>query len=267
MKPRKPYKFGGKELISENGINEYDFGARRYWSAVPQFTSVDPLSEKFKWLSPYLYCANNPVNFTDPTGEELVCEVLLAMDNIRYTLEPIEASFVRFVNCKIDAVLLNQCKSSSVNMTALQTVVNSETTFYVATASEYKRANGESRKMKSEEDKEGTIGVTMMPGVEGEDTSPDGNVYIYTSNQISKSEQVENTAHELYGHAYFFERKQQGHDVNPSHVYESIYIEGGVVDGCNCRDIELIRVDINIPLWKQINKLTSSAKNNYIKTK
>ncbi|MDE7345751.1 MAG: hypothetical protein K2N48_03305 [Muribaculaceae bacterium] len=65
----QPYKFGGKELITANGLNEYDFGARQYFSAVPGFTKPDPLSEKYYWLSPYLYCANNPVNFVDPTGK------------------------------------------------------------------------------------------------------------------------------------------------------------------------------------------------------
>ena len=65
----QPYKFGGKELITTNGLNEYDFGARQYYSAVPAFTRIDPMVEKYPWLSPYLYCANNPVNLTDPTGK------------------------------------------------------------------------------------------------------------------------------------------------------------------------------------------------------
>ncbi|MDE6549645.1 MAG: hypothetical protein K2L22_11675 [Muribaculaceae bacterium] len=69
-----PYKFGGKELITTNGLNEYDFGARQYYSAVPAFTRIDPMAEKYPWLSPYLYCANNPVNNTDPTGMYVVKE-------------------------------------------------------------------------------------------------------------------------------------------------------------------------------------------------
>ena len=49
--------------------NEYDFGTRQYYSAVPGFTRIDPLCEKYYWLSPYLYCANNPVNAMDPDGK------------------------------------------------------------------------------------------------------------------------------------------------------------------------------------------------------
>ena len=64
----RPYKFGGKELITANGLNEYDLGARQYYSAVPGFTKPDPMAEKYYWLSPYLYFGNDPVNAIDPIG-------------------------------------------------------------------------------------------------------------------------------------------------------------------------------------------------------
>ncbi|MDE6695409.1 MAG: hypothetical protein K2K25_00855 [Muribaculaceae bacterium] len=67
----QPYKFGGKELLTANGLNEYDFGSRFYYSAVPHFTKLDPLCEKYYWLSPYLYCINNPVNAIDPDGKDV----------------------------------------------------------------------------------------------------------------------------------------------------------------------------------------------------
>ena len=64
----QPYRFGGKELTMANGLNEYDFGARQYYSAVPGFTKPDPMCEKFQHLSPYLFCGNDPVNNVDPNG-------------------------------------------------------------------------------------------------------------------------------------------------------------------------------------------------------
>ena len=66
----QPYKFCGKQLITTKGLYEYDFGARQYYSAVPAFTRIDPMAEKYPWLSPYLYCANNPVNLVDLDGKE-----------------------------------------------------------------------------------------------------------------------------------------------------------------------------------------------------
>ena len=66
-----PYRFTGKELDRLNGLNMYDFGARWYDVAgVPMWTSVDPLAEKYYNISPYSYCAGDPVNRFDPDGEK-----------------------------------------------------------------------------------------------------------------------------------------------------------------------------------------------------
>jgi len=48
-----------------------DFGARFYDPATAIFLQQDPLAEKYYNISPYAYCANNPVNFVDPDGEAL----------------------------------------------------------------------------------------------------------------------------------------------------------------------------------------------------
>ena len=67
-KERQPYMFGGKELVSMHGLNEYDFTGRWQYSIIPSFTSLDPLCEKYYSVSPYVYCLNNPVNIIDPDG-------------------------------------------------------------------------------------------------------------------------------------------------------------------------------------------------------
>ncbi|HOF16993.1 MAG TPA: RHS repeat-associated core domain-containing protein [Bacteroidales bacterium] len=58
------YAFNAKELDEENGM--YYYSARYY--APPTFISRDPLFEKYPFISPYAYCANNPIILVDPTG-------------------------------------------------------------------------------------------------------------------------------------------------------------------------------------------------------
>ncbi len=67
----QPYKFGGKELDAMYRLNIYDFHARTQTPDLDRFTLPDPLAEKTPHLSPYLFCANDPVNNIDPTGMEV----------------------------------------------------------------------------------------------------------------------------------------------------------------------------------------------------
>ena len=41
---------------------------RQYDPLTMRFTTLDPLAANYPSLSPYAYCANNPVNYIDPTG-------------------------------------------------------------------------------------------------------------------------------------------------------------------------------------------------------
>ena len=64
----QPYKYGGKELDRTNGLDMYDFEARHYDPVVPHFITMDELCEKYPSISPYAYCAGNPIRYVDPTG-------------------------------------------------------------------------------------------------------------------------------------------------------------------------------------------------------
>jgi len=64
----QPYKYNGKEFVEMHGYDTYDYGARGYYAASGRFTTVDPLAEKYYSISPYAYCAGNPVKYIDPTG-------------------------------------------------------------------------------------------------------------------------------------------------------------------------------------------------------
>ena len=63
-----PYTFSAKEKDSETGLSY--FGARYYTSDLSIWLSVDPMSAKYPSLSPYVYCANNPIKLVDSNGED-----------------------------------------------------------------------------------------------------------------------------------------------------------------------------------------------------
>ena len=60
------YSFNAKELDEETGMYYYE---ARYYKP-PVFTSRDPMFEKYFWMTPYAYCANNPVKYVDPSGKD-----------------------------------------------------------------------------------------------------------------------------------------------------------------------------------------------------
>ena len=62
--------YNGKELDRMHGLNWYDYGARQYDAAICQFTTKDPLCEKYYHISPYAYCHDNPMNRIDPDGRD-----------------------------------------------------------------------------------------------------------------------------------------------------------------------------------------------------
>ena len=77
------YRFGGKEIAGQKvsvstgapaaaaGSPYLDFGARVYDPRTAAWLSQDPLSEKYYGISPYAYCAGNPVNLVDPEGMDI----------------------------------------------------------------------------------------------------------------------------------------------------------------------------------------------------
>ena len=63
------YTFSAKEKDTETGYSY--FGSRYYNSDLSIWLSVDPMADKYPSMSPYVYCANNPVKLVDPNGEEV----------------------------------------------------------------------------------------------------------------------------------------------------------------------------------------------------
>ena len=65
-----PFAFTGKERDEETG---YGYFGARYMDheLMTGWLSVDPMADKYPSISPYAYCAWNPVKPIDPDGEEI----------------------------------------------------------------------------------------------------------------------------------------------------------------------------------------------------
>ena len=78
---KQHYTFSGKEKDAETGYHY--FGARYYNSDLSLWLSVDPMSDKYPSLSPYNYCAWNPMRIVDPNGDTLIAKDAMSQHDIK----------------------------------------------------------------------------------------------------------------------------------------------------------------------------------------
>tara|TARA_R110002124_G_scaffold170608_8_gene338299 strand:- start:1350 stop:2435 length:1086 start_codon:yes stop_codon:yes gene_type:complete len=62
------YLYNGKELIEDNDLQYYDYGARMYDPVLGRWGVVDPIGNLYYSWSPYNYTLNNPIKNIDPDG-------------------------------------------------------------------------------------------------------------------------------------------------------------------------------------------------------
>ena len=120
------YTFSAKEKDSETGLSY--FGSRYYSSDLSIWLSVDPMSDKYPSLSPYTYCANNPVRCVDPDGEAYIptgdeeakaAAVAQIQNKTTLTVYIDEDGFLRAdgePKTKIDKFLQNSCDDNKVQV-------------------------------------------------------------------------------------------------------------------------------------------------------
>ena len=93
-------RFTGKEKDSESGY--YYFGARYFMPSLSIWNSVDPMADKYPSLSPYNYCAWNPMKLVDPNGEEIDISALYAKNKDgSYKYKNLIKAFEKFAQTKI----------------------------------------------------------------------------------------------------------------------------------------------------------------------
>lgn len=93
------YRYNGKELQDELGLNWYDYGARMYDPSIGRWNGVDALAEKYGSSSPYNYVMNSPMNMVDPDGRSAVGQIkgdqFIITANIYFYGEGASKDFVR----------------------------------------------------------------------------------------------------------------------------------------------------------------------------
>jgi len=241
---------------------------------ISRWLSPDPLSDKYFSYSPYNFVLNNPIRFIDPDGTTVKPTDDKALDLIKNTLSEKEAKYVKLDrNGNIKTRRLERgarkLDGGSENFKALTTLAKSDKTYNVSVSREYKAKDAEGNiktgdlgemTLNPENGQwQGTFGITLTPDnpKTEEDRSPDGNIWIIINPTAPERSEVETTAHEGYGHSYFYELARQGQNVNPYHAYET----EGVIDATGA--ISITYIDTNVQLKEQIKTVQKLALNHY----
>ena len=135
----KRYRFSGKERDEESGL--YYHGARYYTPWLARWTSPDPINNDWYNLekgygieknrernyleltaSSYEYCYDNPVNYTDPTGEQVPPEQNNIEVNISvYKYNPnLKRGELEYTFSPVSVPMIDDVPRSSVNVAVLQ---------------------------------------------------------------------------------------------------------------------------------------------------
>ena len=126
------YTFSAKEKDSETGLSY--FGSRYYSSDLSIWLSVDPMASKYPSLSPYVYCADNPVKLVDPDGEE----VWIVGDDVDGALKQLQnqtglelslsddgkLSYTGTAETKIDKMIANAIDDENITVNMIANISN-----------------------------------------------------------------------------------------------------------------------------------------------
>lgn len=124
------YGFNGKENDNEvkGEGNSIDFGARIYDPRTGRWLSTDPLQQKFPYLSPYQFAANNPVFLIDPDGKVIRVHYMENGQNKYYIYKPgikpsVSNDFVNKVHEAVSSVMKNDANKTFQNLSSSKETV------------------------------------------------------------------------------------------------------------------------------------------------
>ena len=232
-----PFVSTGKERDGETG---YGYFGARYMDheLMTMWLSVDPMADKYPSISPYAYCAWNPIKLVDPDGRDVWPTSDEAYEMILKALPSEARAYVqRNSDGYIDRDLINSYSCESQNFNDLKELVNmNDCTIEVSLANNYKYKDNagdivpvdmyySNPEIEAELNKlygiknppprevglydpstgeSGEMGVTLRPTSTSGKRSTNENIQVYINEKLSLMGQVENFAHEFFGHAYMY---------------------------------------------------------------
>ena len=78
----QPYLFGSKERRRFASLGDSDFHARFLTTATALWQAPDVHAGKYPWLSPWVFCAANPIRYRDPSGKRIELDEKLSLKEI-----------------------------------------------------------------------------------------------------------------------------------------------------------------------------------------
>ena len=122
--PTIRYRFSGKEIAGQSigasapagtpaaavGNPYLDFGARLYDPRTASWLAHDPLAEKYYGISPFAYCAGNPVNLVDPTGSIIIILYIEGGQQLSFSFSGVEINIPKndYVQAVVEAYRYNK---------------------------------------------------------------------------------------------------------------------------------------------------------------
>lgn len=137
----QPRKHASKEWDPTHGLELYDFGARHLDPVLGRFTTPDPAADQYPSISPYAYCAANPLRYEDPTGMFITAN---GDDEKEYIFDPEEGIFTDFLGNTSDNFFIEELTTALSEISSTNT--GKELVNYLATS-------------------ENEVKVTYMPGL------------------------------------------------------------------------------------------------------
>ena len=244
--PLNRWRQSGKEeqVIGGNDLGVLDFGARMYDPWLARRTTQDPMAGKYTNLSPYSYCAGNPVNFADPQGKDIRPKGEKELDMIKNTLPAEARPYVQLDNNGyIDRHILESYPGKSSNYESLLELVKSDMIIDVIMSSQfnyldkYGITNSQIMSYSSPDEEfkdiniemtdglttgeSGLSGKVLFPDKAGLQNSTTDNIEIYINSSLTKVGAAETFSHEAYGHTYLYVISG-GNRIISSHSFKNI---------------------------------------------